>query len=722
MPDATRVAAALAAPPHAPPPPPHAAPCGAWTRRLADARVPALAAAAERLSHLCAELAAERDATAAAIGLGMRDAHACAPAAAARARTLATEAAALRAALAAATPHTASPRLDAVFTLAQAKDRMCAARDVLLAAEAWSAAEADIRAALGAHDLRRAADRLAASQRSLAAFDPHSAYVAARRSVLDELLTHFDAAALARIRAAVDADDPPAVGAHAALLTLLDRTPVFAAAYLDYRAAPLAAAWAAAPDATRMLAALAALVADEAQRYAPHLAFAFASPAPLAQRALALLEPPLAHVVAATDDPDALVAMYDRAAAAADAIAAHAAPAPWLATLAAAFADRQHAFVSLEAAAFARRWDAAAAPLTTRLDRICVLTSSGAWATCIAELATLLDAMRDAACGLLAAAATRTARFTAGAHSAALAARRPALLEPVHARAHAAIEAIRTRFVRAPHDPTDDADAVADWDAVREALRVVKAAHALEDAAMGGGVQSSGGAQSGGGGPGGGLLDEACRQAAPAPPPPSTAPSPSTSPPSPTLHASQLLVLDVLLSRFRTQLDAYRAHGAAPAPADSLALDKSVRVAFSRSPGEHMSRLGEGLLNMPRLLEAFVAKDLGVFSRGAALLPFQDDASARARAHQALSATLLASGAPAPAAAATPPEHVLAAWLRALAMTLVTELRTSVLPALMRRAHDRAQLATDMDYLCTIAAALNAPSPALRELADALAR
>ena len=37
-------------------------------------------------------------------------------------------------------------------------------------------------------------------------------------------------------------------------------------------------------------------------------------------------------------------------------------------------------------------------------------------------------------------------------------------------------------------------------------------------------------------------------------------------------------------------------------------------------------------------------------------------------------------------------------------MTLVAELRTSVLPAIMRRAHDRAQLATDMDYLCTIAA------------------
>ena len=700
MSHATRVAAALEAPP------PHAPP-GLWSRRLAEARVPTLATAAERLTLLCAELAAERDATATAIGHGMRDAHASAPAAAARARALATEAATVHTQLTESAPLTASPLLEAVHTLAQAKDRMCAARDVLLAAEAWSAAEADIRTALAAHDLRRAADRLASSQRSLVAFDQYSAYAASRRGVLDELLTHFDAAVLAHIRAAVDADDPPAVGAHAALLTRLDRTSVFAACYLDCRAAPLAAAWAAAPDVARMLTALTALITDEAQRYAPHLAFA--SPAPLAQRALELLEPPLAHVVTATDDPDVLVTMYDRAAAAADAIAAVATPAPWLTTLAAAFADRQHAFVSLEAAAFARRWDAAAAPLATRLDRICVLTSSGAWATCVAELAELLGAMRSTALDLLAAAAMRTARFTAGTRSAALTARHAALLEPVHARAHAAIESIRTRFVRAVHDLSDDADAVTDWDAVREALRVVKATHALADAADARvGAGAAGGAA--------GALDDACRAAAR---PPSPLPAPPATPPA-ALHAAQLLVLDVLLSRFRTQLDAYRAHGALPAAADSLALDKSVRVVFSRSPCEDMSRLGEGLLNMPRLLEAFVAKDFAVFSRGAALLPFQDDASECARAHHALSATLLASGAPAPTA--TPPEHVLAAWLRALAMTLVAELRTSVLPAIMRRAHDRAQLATDMDYLCTIAAALNAASPELRETADALAR
>ena len=64
---------------------------------------------------------------------------------------------------------------------------------------------------------------------------------------------------------------------------------------------------------------------------------------------------------------------------------------------------------------------------------------------------------------------------------------------------------------------------------------------------------------------------------------------------------------------------------------------------------------------------------------------------------------------------------MLSAWLRAFAMTLVTQLCDRTLPAVVARAYDRAQLATDVDYLGTIAAALNAPSEELREWAQVLA-
>lgn len=707
---------------------------GAWSRRLADVGVSDLGSVSASLKQLSAELASERSEAAAAVDVEMRAAHAKAAGAAARAQQLASEVVDIHDALAATRSHPSDATLGSVHTLAQVKQRMIAARDVLLAAEAWSQVEPEVSRSIAEHQWERAAKRIAESQRSLANFDADSEYVATRRTVLERLLAMFDAAVAKGIIDAVHTDDVSGVARCASLFRTVDRLHAFTSVYLAARASRILAAWTDAQDAGRMFAALEALVADEHARYA---CLAIDSPAQLAAAVLESLEPPLAdHVAAQCSDVARLVHTFERAAAAAAAIYSTA-PGDWLAGLARAFAPAQREYDALEAARFAAAWADTATPLSTALDRVWVRTSSpdpGVWAACVSDVGGLIDAHRSAALDLLEDASTRMLRFTAGSSTAALLTTAQArMLEPVYARVHSAIESLRMRYVRyaaaAPHR-SDDSDAVADWDIVRAAIGAIGASCALSDsveqwqrstiergrAAV---VQHAGAT---------GTLSAACLALADA----DTlrrvrgdgaaldaALNAATSARAGRVLASaQGLVLDVLLSSFRQQLDEYRSAGApAGAEAPSAAIDKSLRMpSFSRSPSEAMSRLGEGLLNMPRLLEAFVDKEFDVLARGTAQLPHAP--ADRARAHRSVSATLLASE---EAPAATAPEHVLSAWLRAFAMTLVTQLCDRTLPAVVARAYDRAQLATDVDYLGTIAAALNAPSEELREWAQVLA-
>ena len=207
-------------------------------------------------------------------------------------------------------------------------------------------------------------------------------------------------------------------------------------------------------------------------------------------------------------------------------------------------------------------------------------------------------------------------------------------------------------------------------------------------------------------------------------------------------RAAHALVLAQLLSAFRVHLEAYSTHGQIYAPPTEQKAAEVHIPSFSRSPTEAMVKLGEGLLNLPRLLETLVERELRVFSYEVDALPYaHDDAETHAppqramSTHRALSMSLLthAPDAPptptaaAPAEAATDgaptaytAEHVLSLWLRSLTSTLLVELQGK-LPRMARDARcDRAQLAADVEYLGTIASALNASSPELRAWAQVL--
>ncbi|WFD36171.1 hypothetical protein MCUN1_003047 [Malassezia cuniculi] len=712
---------------------------GAWSKRLAQVGVHNLAAAAHTLQQLTGDLATERTDVATQVSIEMQSTLAKLGGAAARAQALRTEALDLHTQLTSSKSTAADAEMESVHTLAQVKQRMVMARDVLLAAEAWSTVETDVSNYLDNRQWERAAECIAKSRASLANFDAQSAYVATRIAVLDKLLDMFERAVAEALLGAIVDDDASGVARCAALFRSVDRSAVFAELYLDARSLHIRKEWAASQDFARMLHSLERLITSEKAKYAERLPFD--SPSRLAATTLSTLAPPITEYVASLSaDLDALVGTFEFASNFASTLYTTIPHDEWLGALAAAFAPAQRTYASLEAGLFNSRWAAETEGLSTELDRVWVRTSStepGTWATCVGDVATLIATHKDVALHLINAASSRMLRFTSGGGAAALVgAAHASMLEPVFSRVHAAIESLRMRYVRysATAAGADDADAddIADWDVVRASISVVRAAHALSDALSrwqrdtverGRAALSQNIAAHG-------TLPAAClalmdsdalkRARGDGAALDAALAGATASRAERILASAQGLVLDVLLSRFRQQLDEYREHGAvAGAAAPSVAIDTSLRMpSFSKSPSEAMSRLGEGLLNMPRLLEAFVEKEFEMFARGTGVLPHAQ-AAPRAK-HRSVSATLLASEEESVQDAAAP-EHVLAAWLRAIAMTLVSQLCSRTLPSIVARAYDRAQLATDVDYLGTISAALNAPSTSLREWAQVLA-
>jgi len=155
----------------------------------------------------------------------------------------------------------------------------------------------------------------------------------------------------------------------------------------------------------------------------------------------------------------------------------------------------------------------------------------------------------------------------------------------------------------------------------------------------------------------------------------------------------------------------YVAHGAWREHAPARTDPRVPMPTFSLSPTEGMVRLGEGLLNLPRLFEALVEREWANFAYGVHAL---DDE--RPRKTRTLSAKMLTHDMPDDTL-----DYVLSAWLRSLTLALLASLQQDALPRIVAsRECDRAQLAADLDYLSTIASALNASSSALREWVDVL--
>ncbi|WFD02659.1 hypothetical protein MOBT1_001340 [Malassezia obtusa] len=719
---------------------------GPWTRRL-EPGAPSLAPTAAALHTLAGELREQQTALVSKLSAQMNIAHTVVADAAGEAQRLADDARPLRAALARAqhTYEQRSPAADApearalaeLHRLAQIKHRMQAARDTLHAAESWSSVEAEVDGHLAQGDWERAAQRLVGMEQTLSRFDASSEYVAAKQALLERLLHALDAAVSAPLAAAVSGEDLEAVVRCARVYASVHRARVFVERYAAARSAPLLDAWRASDDDgfAALCAALRNLAQAERERFAPQL-FEDIDGAVDALLTAAVDRVPLREHIKQLDTPGALpqlVQAYADAAATcaslaaaktgrhADAPIARAAlpsPGAWPERLLSLFAPYRATYRTREAAYLEQAFAATRAAFEARRDRAYVQTADvrrGAWAACVQEIAQL-SREQLAECVRQWDAATARARvFAHGAD--VLDAVHTALLPALAARLCATWEQVRARHARHLHahaaDPArvldQEMDPIPDWDVVHASVQVLELAprldealHALHAAVLEQGARDARTLEA--------VKEHAQRLAAPLE----------------VAQAAQAFVLAQLLGTFRVHLAAYSTHGAFYAPPPERTTEVQI-PSFSRSPTEAMVRLGEGLLNLPRLLEALVERECPAFAHAVDALPYaSEDAEPRAPpratgAHRVLSLSLLT---PSPEAAAAPTaytaEHVLSLWLRSLASTLLAELHEK-LPRMARDARcDRAQLAADVEYLGTIASALNASSPALREWAQVL--
>jgi hypothetical protein len=239
------------------------------------------------------------------------------------------------------------------------------------------------------------------------------------------------------------------------------------------------------------------------------------------------------------------------------------------------------------------------------------------------------------------------------------------------------------------------------------------------------------------------------------------------------VRALQRAQCDVVLAPLLPALEAYSALPAWQAsrlPGAANEYDLAMPT-FSVSHSRTMGRVGEGLLDLPRLLEVWAADEALGWALEALPHAMEDEAFAGAahdglpdsparsevthgksskppiaspsserRTHRAsasiaaIATSAPAPGAPAPqplsshVAAAVPepvtPAVVLQAYLRALALTLLAHITDVVLPSIAAlSAAGAAQLAADLDYLDNILASLNVDSQArgLRDWRDAAA-
>ncbi|WFD23546.1 hypothetical protein MEQU1_002238 [Malassezia equina] len=745
--------------------PADAKPCGPWSQRLTDAGILSLEPLLQELMRLHTALEERRADVATKTTFHMQQATQVVPHAVTQIQRVAEETKRLRQEMHAAqssyqevckptAPERAASAatLDHVHRLARAKQHMQVARDMLQAVDAWSLVRTNVSALLADKQYLQAAERLRHVEASLAPFDAASAYVERQRRVHTELVHALvDAVTPSLVRAVRDLNVHD-ICTFADVLTQVGQAPVFDTLYTATRAESVQAAWHEAqsrsmPDAIEALGiALTRLVQQEVAVLAPavwgHGAFAVL----LLATTLANVRPSLAsylqsHRTAPLPDlVQAFTQVGHHAQAWQALLTPHGQPPPpprpcrvttlsveWHAWLRDAFQPFQHTYRSLEERYLAHAWHATEPNFESRLGRIWVTSlghdGAAAWTPCVGHVADLLHEQVALCATMRDAALERMAAFTGGACAADVrAALTSALYEPCVQRLCTTMDTVRTRFrqhMRSSAPPAahvlhdDHMDAVHDWDLVRagvQLLAVARAAHELVQA------------------PTDSVRRTSINVLLPAT---SSAPAARLDAPDVAMErvtwAAHQLVLELILAAFRRHLEAYRVHGAwrrpEPAPAAPSAADARVPVpSFSRSPTEGMVRLGEGLLNLPRLLESLVERELPHFAFQVDLLPWahEDEGGARLvrREARALSAQLLTQVDDA-ASAASATDHVLSLWLRSLTRTLLADLEGDVLPHLVQQAdYDRLQLAADVDYLSTMASALNASSAPLREWAE----
>ncbi|GAA5990374.1 hypothetical protein JCM10908_007342 [Rhodotorula pacifica] len=217
-------------------------------------------------------------------------------------------------------------------------------------------------------------------------------------------------------------------------------------------------------------------------------------------------------------------------------------------------------------------------------------------------------------------------------------------------------------------------------------------------------------------------------------------------------RTAQLFVHDTILAPLLAHLEEYAGLSCWASAQDQRSANKGAFdlaiPTFSLSPTETISRVGEGLFNLPRLFEVYADDDALAFS--IETLPFVDAEALRAMQQPATPAPplmtrqssghrsspsdlLQQNGMPsspagprarrASLASASQPhvqqpavkltaETVIATWLSSLTLSILTHLTTSVLPNISRLSkHGANQLVSDLDYISNVARALDVESP-----------
>lgn len=220
-------------------------------------------------------------------------------------------------------------------------------------------------------------------------------------------------------------------------------------------------------------------------------------------------------------------------------------------------------------------------------------------------------------------------------------------------------------------------------------------------------------------------------------------------------RTAQLFVHDTILAPLLAHLDEYAGLSCWASAQDQRSTNKGAFdlaiPTFSLSPTETISRVGEGLFNLPRLFEVYADDDALAFA--IETLPFVDGEALRAMQQPAAThapplmirqnsghrsspsdltqqngmplspagprtrrASLAGGSQPPvqsqPAVIKLTAETVIATWLSSLTLSILTHLTTSVLPSISRLSkHGANQLVSDLDYISNVARALDVESP-----------
>ena len=132
--------------------------------------------------------------------------------------------------------------LEHLSRLAQLKDRMSAARDVLRDAESWSTLEADVAAYLGEEKITEASLRLAEALSSLSVFERTDEYEQ-RRKLMQELTQKLEDSVQGKLVNAVQTRDLRACATLQEVLTRVGRADLFEKHWMETRRASLYSSW-----------------------------------------------------------------------------------------------------------------------------------------------------------------------------------------------------------------------------------------------------------------------------------------------------------------------------------------------------------------------------------------------------------------------------------------------------------------------------------------------